>query len=176
MRPRRVPRRDERWVRKLELGNSLFGADLVLCKGNHVSLFLPILEAQNSLFLLPVQVRSTSRLDETRIKCMHQRFSSLNIVTSNRNAIFIFIIYSYTQRIFTFFSYLQFCIHYVYHNYKIILRVYNIYFIYYIDFIIIFNIKFISHSFIIMIQLRDFYVIFLLLVEKSKNKKRKNIF
>lgn len=47
-------------------------------------------EAQNSLFLLPVQVRSTSRLDEARIKCMHQRFSSLNVIASNEEDISVF--------------------------------------------------------------------------------------
>lgn len=50
-------------------------------------------EAQNSLFLLPVQVRSTSRLDKTQIKCMHQWFSSLNVIASNKKEIFVFIIY-----------------------------------------------------------------------------------
>lgn len=50
-------------------------------------------EAQSGLFLLPVQVRSTSRLDETRIKCMRQWFSSLNVIASSPKEIFLFIIY-----------------------------------------------------------------------------------
>jgi len=56
-------------------------------------------EAQNSLFLLPVQVRSTSRLDETRIKCTHQWFSSLNVVASKNRHFYIYnlFIYKYTH-------------------------------------------------------------------------------
>lgn len=68
-------------------------------------------ETRNSLFSLPVQVRSTSRLDETRIKCMHQRFSSLNVVASDKKEIFIFIIYlfiykSYIILLFHFLSFI----------------------------------------------------------------------
>jgi len=73
-------------------------------------------EAQNSLFLLPVQVRSTSRLDETRIKCTHQWFSSLNVVASKNRHFYIYnlFIYKYTHtHNFTFF-FIQFYTFYTY--------------------------------------------------------------
>lgn len=97
--------------------DSLFGADLVLCKGITMCLSFSPFEAQNSLFLLPVQVRSTSRLDETRIKCMHQRFSSSNVRANNKKKIFTFIIYlqvDYRHIILHFFRSYSF-IFYVYH-------------------------------------------------------------
>lgn len=74
-------------------------------------------EAQNSLFLLPVQVRSTSRLDETRIKCM-QWFSRPNVTASSKKEIFIFIIYFELYIILDFFRTLC-SLHILYNNFII---------------------------------------------------------
>lgn len=73
MRPRRVPRRDERWVRKLEPGihcspRIWFCVRVTMC----LSLSLPCSRHGIVCFYCRCRfVRSTSRLDETRIKCIY---------------------------------------------------------------------------------------------------------